>query len=118
MKDHISAKEKVQPGRKIYFKKYQNNTSCWERGIIKKRIGDMVYIVEEPKWTYKRHQNQLQKRRLSDSNDVPQTEEETIDTIFDMFDLDPPQSTTEIRRSGRKRKFTDPLMIDPKRKQH
>ena len=76
----------------------------------------MVYIVEGPKYTQKRHQNQLQKRRLNDSNDVPQTEEELIDTIFDMFDLDPPKSTPEIRRSGRKRKFTDPLMIDPKRK--
>ena len=75
----------------------------------------MVYIVEGPKYTHKRHQNQLQKRRLNNSNEVPQTEE-PIDTIFDMFDLDPPQSTPEIRRSGRKRKFTDLLMIDPKRK--
>ena len=78
----------------------------------------MVYIVEGPKYTDKRHQNQLEKRRLNDSNDVPQTEEEPIDTIFDMFDLDPSQSTSEIRRSRRKRKFTDPLMIDPKRKKY
>ena len=76
----------------------------------------MVDIVEGPKYSHNRHQNQLQKRRLNDSNDVPQTEEEPIDTIFDMFDLDPPQPTPEIRRSGRRRKFTDPLMIDPKRK--
>ena len=41
--------------KKIYFEKYQNYTSCWERGIIKKRIGDMVYIVEGPKYTHKRH---------------------------------------------------------------
>ena len=75
----------------------------------------MVYIVEGPKYTHKRYQNQLQKHRLNDSNDVPQTEEEPIDT---MFDLDPPQSTPEIRRSGRKRVFTDPLMIDPKRKKY
>ena len=79
-------------------------------------MGDMVYIVEGPKYTRKRHQNQLQKRRLNDSNDVLQTEKEPIDTIFDMFDLDPPQLTPEIRQSGRKRKFTDSLMIDPKRK--
>ena len=76
----------------------------------------MVYIVEGPKYTHKRHQNQSQKRRLNDSNDGPQIEEEPIHTIFDMFDLDPPQLTPEIRRSGRKRKFIDPLMIDPKRK--
>ena len=78
----------------------------------------MVYIVEGPKYIHKRHQNQLQKRRLNDSNDVPQTEEEPIDTIFDMFNLDPTQSTPEIRRSGRKRKFTDPLMIHLKRKKY
>ena len=78
----------------------------------------MVYIVEGPKYAHTRHQNQLQKRRLNDSNDVPQAEEEPIDTIFDMFNFDPPQPTTEICRSGRKRKFTDPLMIDPKRKKN
>ncbi len=44
------------------------------------------------------HQNQLQKRLMNDSNDVPQTEEEPIDTIFDMLDLDPHQSTPEIHR--------------------
>ena len=54
---------------------------------------------------------------INDSNDVSQTEEKPIDTIFDMFDLDPPQSTPEIRRPGRKKKFTDKL-IDPKRKKY
>ena len=78
----------------------------------------MVYIVEGPKYTHKRHKNQLQKRRLNDSIDVPQTEEEPIDSIFDMFDLNPPQSTPEKRRSGRRRKFSDPLMINQKRKKH
>lgn len=77
----------------------------------------MVYIVEGPKFTHKRHQNQLQKRRTNESDDVP-TMEELIDTIFDMFDLDPPQAIPEKRRSGRKRKFTDPLMIDTKRKKY
>ena len=63
----------------------------------------MLNIVEEPKYRNIGHQNQLKKRRLNDSNDVPQIEEEPIDTIFDMFDLDPPQSTPEKRRSGRKK---------------
>ena len=77
----------------------------------------MVYIVEGPKYTHKRHQNQLQKHLFNDS-DILQTEEEPIDTIFDMFDLDLPQPTTEIHRSGGKRKFTDPLIIGPKRKKY
>ena len=117
-KTTLAPNKRFNPGEKIYLRKYQNKTSCWERGIIKKRIGDMVYIVEGPKYTHKRHQNQLQKRRLNDSNDVPQREEELIDTIFDMFDLDPPQPTLKISRSGRKRKFIDLLMIDPKRKKY
>ena len=78
----------------------------------------MLYIVEGHKYTDKRQQNQLKKRRLNHSSDVPQSEEEPIDTIFDLFNLDPPQSTPEKRWSGRKRKFTDPLMIDPKRKKY
>ena len=45
---------------------------------------------------------------MNDSNDVPQTEEESIHTIFDMFDLDPSQSTPEIRRSGRKKEIHRP----------
>ena len=78
----------------------------------------MVYIVEGPKYTHKRHQNQLQKCCVNNSNNIPQTEEEPIDTIFNMFDLVPPRPTPKIHRSGKKRKFTDPLMIDPKRKKY
>ena len=116
-KTTLVPKKRFHAGEKIYFKKYQNNMSCWERGIIKKRIGDMVYIVEGPKYIHNRHQNQLQKHHLNDSNGVPQTEE-PIDTIFDMFDLDPPQPTPVIHRSGQKRKFPDPLMIDPKKEKN
>ena len=101
-KTTLVPKKWLNPGEKIYFKKYQNKMSCWERGIIKKRIGDMVYIVEGPKYTHKRHQNQLQKRRLNDSNDVPQTKEEPIDTIFDMFDLDPPNQHLKNVGQGEK----------------
>ena len=34
-------------------KKFTLKDINWERGIIKKRIGDMVYIVEGPKYTHK-----------------------------------------------------------------
>ena len=33
-KTTLVPKKRFIPGEKIYFKKYQNNTSCWERGII------------------------------------------------------------------------------------
>ena len=42
--------------------------------------------------------------------------EEPIDTIFDMFDLDPPQSTPEKRRSGRKKEIHQPVDDRPKKK--
>ena len=57
-KTTLAPKKRFNPGEKNYFEKYQNNTSCWERGIIKKRIGDKVYIVEGPKYTHERHHNQ------------------------------------------------------------
>ena len=114
-KTTLVPKKRFNPGEKIYFKKYQNNMSGWERGIILKKNWWYGVHCRRTKYTHKRQQNQLQKRRLNDSNDMPPTEEEPINTIFDMFDLDPLQSTPEKRRSGRKGKFTDPLMINPKR---
>ena len=67
-KTTLAPKKRFNPREKNYFKKHQNNTSCWECGIIKKRIGDMVYIVEGPKYTHKRHQNQLQKSQRRTTN--------------------------------------------------
>ena len=36
-KTTLAPKKKIQPGRKNLLKKYQNNTFCWERGIIFKK---------------------------------------------------------------------------------
>ena len=44
----LPLKKMFNLGEKNYLKKYQNNTFCWERGKILKRIGNMVYIVEGP----------------------------------------------------------------------
>ena len=59
---------------------------------------------------------QLRKYRLNESEESPQnTCEKPIDGIFDHFDLDTPQVSPEVRRSGRKRKFTQPLDVNSKR---
>ena len=51
--------------------------------------------------------NQLRKCRLNESEESPQnTCEELIDAILDHFAFDTPQVSPEVRRSGRKRKFT------------
>ena len=74
----------------------------WEVGTITQRIGELAYIVQGPKNTYKRHVNQLRKCRLNESKESPQnTCEEPINAIFDHFDLDTPQVSPEIFFSSR-----------------
>ena len=80
-------------------------------------MGELVYIIQGPKNIHKCHLSQLRKCRVNDSNvSPPQICEEPIDIIFENFDLDAPQASPEVRRSNRKRKFKDPLSVDPKRK--
>ena len=65
--------------------------------------------------------NQFGKCRLNESEELLQNNcEESIDAIFDLFDLDTPQVSPEVRRSGRKRKFMPPLDVDvnPKRQKY
>ena len=112
-------KKHFYPDDEVLLNAYKNNMTFWEVGTIKHRIGELVYIVQEPKTTHKRHMNQLRKCRLNESEESPQnTCEEPIDEIFDHFDLDTPQVSLEVRRSGRKRKFTQPLDVNPKRQKY
>lgn len=84
-----------------------------------KRIGDLIYIIKGPKNTQKGHQNQLKKCYvLEHEESIPDEEEDPIDVMYDIFQVEPPQNTPEPRRSGRKRKFTDPLDVNPKRKRY
>ena len=107
------------PGDKVIFKAYKNNITFWEVGTVKQRIGELVYIVQGPKNTHKRHMNQFRKCRLNKSEVSPQNIcEEPIDAIFDHFDLDTPQVSPEVRRSRRKRKFMQPLDVNPKRRKY
>ena len=76
----------------------------------------MVYIIDGPKFSHKRHLNQLRKRWSDDINTGPPEQEETMDVIFDTFDLPSPQSAPERRQSNRKRKRTELININPKKK--
>ena len=53
-----------------------------------------------------------------DSNNTQDEAEEPIEVIYDTFNLEPPQHTSEQQRSKRKRKCTELLSIDPKRKKY
>ena len=77
----------------------------------------MVYIVEGPHFTHKKHLNQLRKRASDDSSETP-PEQEIMDLLYDTFDLEAPQTSTEQRRSCRKRKLTDPLEVNPRKKSY
>lgn len=88
---------------------FKNSTSYWEPGTIEKQIGNVIYIIQGPKFLHKRHLNQTRKRLLEDSNGLPQEEEEVMDTIFDTFNMQRPQAISELWKSSRKRKFTEPF---------
>ena len=99
-------------GDKVLFKAYKNNITFWKVDTIKRRIGEQFYIVQGPKNTHKRHMSQPRKCRLNESEESPQnTCEEPINAIFDHFDLDTTQVSPEARRSERKRKFPQPLVV-------
>ena len=105
--------KRYNPGDKVFFKAYSYNISFWELGTIDKKIGNTTYIILGPTATQKRHLNQIKMRRLDDPGRTSHDEEEAIETLYDTFDIEPPQAAIEQRRSGMKRKFTDPLTIDP-----
>ena len=111
--------KKYNLGDKVYFKHFKNNVSFWELGKIIKRIGNVIYIIQGSTFKHKRYVNQIRKRITEDQDDLPQEEVEAIETVYDTFDIEPTAKIPpEPRRSGRKRKFTDPLMVHPKRKKY
>ena len=78
----------------------------------------MVYIVEGPKFSHKRHLNQLRKRLSGDVNSGPTEQEEAMDVIYDTFSLPTPQAVPQQRRSSRKGRATDVIDINHKRKKY
>lgn len=91
----IVPRKKYSPREKVFFKMFKNNTSFWEPGTIEKRIRNMVYIIQGPRFSHKRHLNQIRKRLLDDCNSTPQ-EEVVMDTIYDTFDIQIPQAAPEL----------------------
>ena len=122
-------------GDKIYFKNFQKGKNYWMDGIIKKRIGNMVYTIQGPKFICKRHINQIRPRSSESEEEMP------MEILCDTFDIpkplcahepmnvspepaiqagqnSSPQETLPIRKSTRKRKVVMRLNPDPKRKRY
>ena len=104
-------------GEKIFYKVYRNNRTFWESGTIDKQIGNMVYMIQGPEFIHKRHINQIRRRFTScEENSAP--EEDIIDVVFDTFEVPIPETAPESRKSKRKRKTTDFIVVNPKRKKY
>ena len=110
-------KKAYLPGEKVFFQVQRNNTTSWEQGKIQKRIGQMVYLIEGPTFIHKKHANQIRKRYTEDDVQPPAEQEEIMDQLYDSFDLEPPRAVGQ-RRSSRKRKMIDPIMILPAKKSY
>ena len=61
--------------------------TTWEPGIIKERIGNMIYTVQGEKFIHRRHVNQLQKSITDEPTETPQIEEDDLQDLYDTLDL-------------------------------
>ena len=89
----------------------------WEPGIIKERIGNMIYTIQGKRFVHWIHVNQLQKRITDEPTETPQIEEDDLQDLYDTFDLQMPQAEQEARVK-RKRKAPPQFIFDPKRKKY
>ena len=101
------------PREKVFFKIFKDNKSFGEVGMIKRRVGNMMYIIKGPQFMDKRHLDQLRRRILNEA-DVSLLDEMVMDVIYDTFNIPTPLVTPEIRCSKRKRKAIDLIIVNPK----
>ena len=111
-------KKNYEPGERIFFQVHRNNSTFWEQGTVKSRLGRMVYMIEGPNGTLKKHLNQIRKRFTDEQSETPPEEQETLELIYDTFDLEQPTQDTEVRRSNRKRRLSDPLDVNPRKRSY
>ena len=75
----------------------------------------MVYIIEGPTFNHKKHANQIRKRNTDDGVQPPVDQEEIMDQLYDSFEV--PRAAGQ-RRSSRKRKLINPIVIVPNKKSY
>ena len=119
---------------KVFFRNYRSGKCFWEDGIVTRRIGRVIYIIQGSEFVLKRHINQL---RLQYIETVQNNEEIPMEVLYDTFQIKPPMNVgmpieaitkqkttdsskcestrTERRISSRKRKRTKHLCLNPKR---
>ena len=109
------AQKMLPTRRESFFQIFQDNKSFWEMDTIEKRV---IYIIKSPQFTPKRHLNQIRKCLSDDAWSGPSEEKEVMDVIYDTFDLPMPQAAPEQCRLKIKRKMTDFIIVNLKRKKY
>ena len=76
----------------------------------------MIYIIKGLQFIPMRHLNQNRKRLLNDADSGPPEEKEVMDAIYNTFDKPIPPTAPE--QHNLKRKMTDFIVINLKRKRY
>ena len=96
-------RKRFKIGEKVFFRIFQSNKSYWETGTVDKQIGNMIYIINGPRFTHKRHLNQIRKWYSNTVENNP-LEENPMDIVFDMFEVPIPQTAPKQGTHKKKKK--------------
>ena len=77
-------------------------------------IDRLIYLVKGPKMMHKKHLNQTKSRHINEENDTP-VDVEPMEFLFNTFDVPISRKALEIKR---KRRDTERMNINPKRKRY
>ena len=107
--------KRYNPGEKVFFRIFKDIKCFGEAGAIEGRVGNMMHVVKGQQFTHKRHFNKL-RRHISNEADSSPSGETVMDIMSDTFNIPTAQAAPEIRRSKRKNKATDLIIINSKRR--
>ena len=91
-------------GDKVFFRNYQAGKCFWEDGIVTRRIGWAIYIIQGAKFVCKRHINQLRPWYIET---VQNNEEIPMEVLYDSFQIKPPMNIGMLIEATTKQKTTD-----------
>ena len=91
-------------GDKVFSRNYRAGKCFWEDGIVIRRIGRVIYIIQGSKFVCKRHINQLRPRYIET---VQNNEEIPMVVLYDSFQIKPPMNVGMLIEATTKQKTTD-----------
>ena len=102
-------------GDNVFFRIFKDNKIFLGDRNDRKSVGNITYIIKGTQFTHKRHFNPLKKVLIDEAASRP-PEETVMNVIYDTFDILTPLAVLETRRSKRKRKATDLIVVNAKGK--